>query len=72
MSRSPKYLVLAGLVGLLFFWLSDPQYGVAASVIHDDRLRDAANQGLPGTVVGLVGSAVVLLIGAWLSVRKAV
>jgi hypothetical protein len=72
MSRSPKYLIFAGVIGLLFFWLSDPRYGVAAVAIHDDHLRDAANQGLPGTIVGLVGSAVVLLIGAWLSIRRAV
>ncbi len=70
MSRSPKFLMLAGLLGVVFFWLSDPTIGIAGFVIDDQVWRDAANQGLPGTIVGLIVSAGVLIVGGWLSTRQ--
>ena len=70
MPRTPRLLVFTGLLGLLFFWLTDPAYGMAAPLIGE-RVRDAANIALPGTAVGLVGSALVLLIGSWLLIRRA-
>lgn len=69
MPRSPRLLVIAGLIGLLFFWVTDPKFGLAAPLIGD-RARDAANQALPGTAIGVIGSAVVLLIGSWLALRR--
>jgi len=70
MSHSPKLLMLAGVLGVVFFWLSDPTIGVAAMVIHNDHWRDAANQGMPGTIVGMIVSAAVLLVGGWLMKRQ--
>ena len=69
MPRSPRMMIIVGLLGLLFFWFTDPQWGIAATLIGD-RVRDAANAAMPGTIVGLVGSALVLLIGAWLTFRR--
>jgi hypothetical protein len=62
-------LVIAGVAGLAFFWLTDPQTGVAAWTAMDVT-RDAINRTTPGTLVGFVGSALVLLVGAWLSTRR--
>ncbi len=69
MPRTPRLLIIAGLIGLLFFWLTDPQFGMAAPMIGD-RVRDAANIALPGTAVGAVGSALMLMIGSWLMIRR--
>jgi hypothetical protein len=68
--RSGLSLVIAGLLGIGFFWATDPRWGLvhpqAQSVI------DAANQARIGTMVGVGGSIAVLLIGLWLLTRRPV
>lgn len=68
--RSGIRLSLVGVGGLLFFWLTDARYGPIGRRLHADELVDAINQGWPGTVIGLVGSSIVLLIGLWLMTRR--
>jgi hypothetical protein len=70
MPRSPRLLVLAGLLGLLFFWATDPRVGLTAR-LNGEGARDVANQSRVGTIVGATGSAAVLLVGAWLVTRRA-
>jgi|SRR5688572_456146 hypothetical protein len=86
--RSGVVLVVLGVLGGLYFWLSDPRYGPearatpqgAADVRHWlYRLRgspqnpvDAANTAWLSTAVGLAGSLTVLGIGGWLLTRRAV
>ena len=63
-------LVLLGAAGIVFFWATDPRSGharwPAASPI------DAASQAWMGTIVGVIGSFVVLGFGLWLLMRKSV
>jgi Na+-driven multidrug efflux pump len=65
-------LVAAGLLGILFFWITDPTVGMALRWNHSENAIDLANQHLPGTIVGLVGSGLILVIGLWLSTRRSV
>jgi len=65
-------LVAAGLIGILFFWITDPRYGLALRWNHNDNAIDLANQHLPGTIVGLIGSGLILFIGIWLLTRRSV
>jgi hypothetical protein len=70
-SLSNLFLVLAGLLGVAFFWLTDPELGLADHVMSSTLNRiDAANQAWPGTVIGIVGSAVIALTGIWLLVKQ--
>jgi hypothetical protein len=65
--RSGLTLALAGLCGAAFFLITDPRFGpqrLAYDVI------DRVNQAHVGTVVGIVGSLAVLVIGLWLMTRK--
>ena len=68
--RSGARLSLVGIGGLLFFWLTDARYGPIGRRLHGEELVDAINQGWPGTLIGLVGSSIVLLIGLWLMTRR--
>jgi len=68
--RSGLSLILAGLAGIVYFWLTDPRYGLAGR--SADNVIDAANQAFPGTVVGITGSALVLATGLWLLRRRSV
>ena len=68
--RSALWLILAGLLAGGFFWLTDPRWGVAGRAVARWNLVDAANQALPGTLIGLAGSAVLLAIGGWLMTRR--
>lgn len=68
--RSGFYLIIAGLIGGLFFWATDPAYGWAHAA--DQNVIDAANEARIGTVVGIAGSAVVFVTGLWLLTRRAV
>src|SRR5277367_3476958 len=70
--RSGFSLVLAGLLGVAFFWITDPRYGLALRWDHDDNPIELANQLAVGTWVGLAGSAVVLVLGVWLLMRRPV
>ena len=67
--RSGLSLLIVGMLGVLFFWATDPRLGVfrtetAASPV--DAIRDAAT----GTYVGLIGSGVVVVIGLWLLAKR--
>jgi hypothetical protein len=68
--RSGFSLVLAGLAGIMFFMETEPRsrFGHWMSGMS----VDFANQAWIGTVVGLGGSVVTLLIGVWLLTRRAV
>ncbi len=85
--RSGLTLILLGLVGAAFFWLTDPRYGPDLSLampLYDPRhwlalLRgspanpiDAANEAAVATAVGLAGSAFVLLVGFYLLSRRTI
>ena len=85
--RSGLLLIVLGLVGVAFFWVTDPRYGPAVGSGHawfDPRswiaaMRgnptnpiDAANEASVATIVGLAGSVFVLLVGLWLLARRAV
>ena len=76
MSKSTRvsglYLVLAGALGLAFFYLTDPRWGWLGRHSAGDDAIDAVHRLAPGTIVGLAGSAIVLLIGLWLATRRAV
>jgi hypothetical protein len=79
-------LILMGLAGTLFFWITDPRYGPAMHRAAEarldwryglfllrgspDNLIDAANQARLSTIVGVVGSAALLIVGLWLISRK--
>ncbi|HEY0009335.1 MAG TPA: hypothetical protein VGB55_11470 [Tepidisphaeraceae bacterium] len=69
--RPALLLALFGLIAAGFFWVTDPSLGLAPRVMNPSlNPIDAANQAWPGTVVGLVGSAVIVLTGLWLMIRR--
>jgi hypothetical protein len=68
--RSGLSLVICGLLGIAYFWATDPRHGIIHPV--SENLIDAANEARMGTLVGIVGSAFVLVIGLWLLTRRAV
>jgi len=83
--RSGLTLIVLGLVGATFFWVTDPRIGPAVQRKHgayDPRswvaaLRgnpanpiDAANDASVATFVGLAGSLSVLGIGLYLTSRR--
>jgi len=86
--RSGVVLIILGVLGGLYFWLTDPRLGPAARPVPQGsadvrywlfRLRgspdnpvDAANTAWPSTAVGMAGSATVLGIGVWLIRRRTV
>ena len=86
--RSGLVFLLIGIVGGLFFWVTDPKYGPP---VHDDKQSvgqldwrhwlyvvrgsqenqiDAANQTMLSTLVGVAGSAALLVTGLWLMTRR--
>ena len=72
MNKGSLKLVALGLIGIAFFVLTDPRFGFGAILDGDPNTNiiDAMHALWPGTVVGLIGSGVVLFIGLWLGVRK--
>jgi len=69
---SALFLILLAIVGGLFFWLTDPTLGIASHVMDASINRiDAANQSFIGTLIGLAGSGLALLIGLWSILRRA-
>jgi hypothetical protein len=68
--RSGYSLVLVGLLGTGFFWLTDPRYGLALRWSRGENPVDLANWHFPGTVLGVAGSLLVFLIGLYLLSRK--
>jgi hypothetical protein len=69
MRKSGIVLSLAGLIGGIFFWATDPRYGWLRSA-ESTAIIDAANEAQIGTFVGVAGCAVVLVIGLWLMMRR--
>jgi hypothetical protein len=65
-------LVLAGALGIAFFYLTDPRWGWLGRRSAGEDAIDAVHRLAPGTMVGLAGSAIVLLVGLWLATRRAV
>jgi len=70
MRRNGWTLILAGLLGVLFFWLTDPRYGYAKVWGSSGNPIDASNEAFYGTVVGVLCSVILLFIGVWLMRRK--
>ena len=84
--RSGLTLLLLGMLGAAFFWVSDPGHwpnARAKPVGHFDwqywlfvlrgspqNLVDAANQAHISTEVGVAGSLMLLLVGLWLVTRR--
>ena len=73
MRRSGLILVLMGAVCVGFFILTDPHMlGGRATRVGWAPLRvDAIYEATPGTVLGLAGSGIIVLIGLWLMARRA-
>jgi hypothetical protein len=72
MQKSGWILGLLGLIGIAYFWVSDPVIGMAQRWISPDRLVDAANELRIGTWVGIAGSVIIMAIGLWLGSRRVV
>ncbi|MEM6313215.1 MAG: hypothetical protein AAF743_03965 [Planctomycetota bacterium] len=70
--RSASFLLLAGLLSAGFFWITDPALGYARLYDTTGQLNpiDAIHQAWPGTLVGFLGSAIVLTVGGWLMMRE--
>lgn len=62
-----------GVLCIGFFLATDPRLLGARSVRigWSSLLVDAVYDATPGTVVGLLGAGVVVLIGVWLMTRRA-
>jgi len=62
--RGAFLLVVLGFLIGGFFWLTDPTIGIAARLMTPDVNRiDAMNQSMPGTVIGLFGSGLAVIVG---------
>ena len=57
---------------MAFFYLTDPRWGWLGRHSAGEDAIDAVHRLAPGTMVGLAGSAIVLLVGLWLATRRAV
>jgi len=68
MKRSAWILAGLGLAGALFFWLTDPRYGLLKGSAA--TITDRANDASIGTLVGIAGSVLVLIIGLYLATRR--
>ena len=84
--RSGVAFLLLGMLGAVFFWATDPRFGpeVHREAIGQLDWRhwlyvlrgspanviDAANQTTLSTMVGVGGSAALLLVGLWLLSRR--
>jgi len=70
MKRSGRSLVLIGVLGLLFFWLTDPRWGIVGR--GGANAIDEANNARVSTAVGIVGSGMALAIGLYQIARRPV
>jgi hypothetical protein len=70
MKRSGLLLIFFGLLGVLFFWLSDPTIGLAIRWTDRKMLIDAAQDAIVPTWVGIIGSLLVVSSGVWLMTRR--
>ena len=65
-TRSALVLTLLGLAAGLFFWLTDPTLGIATGLMSPEVNRiDAARRAWTGTWIGLIGSAIAVVLGLW-------
>ena len=63
---SALVLLVLGVAGALFFWLTDPTIGIATHLMDSSLNRiDAANETRVGTYIGLAGSFLAVLVGLW-------
>jgi hypothetical protein len=67
--RSGLSLVLAGLLGIGFFWMTDPRFGLSPATSVE--IVDAIGRASMGTWIGVVGCGVIVLFGLWLMLRRA-
>ena len=86
--RSGFTLVVLGLLGAGFFWMTDPRcgwpIGLASAGWYEPRhwlallrgssgnMIDAAHESSVTTVIGLGGAALVLMVGVYLMSRRTV
>src|SRR5699024_8803450 len=63
-------LIIIGLASGLFFWLTDVRFGLPRLWTDSTILVDAVQLTWPGTMFGLIGSVLILLIGLWLMRSK--
>jgi hypothetical protein len=63
-------LILAGLLGIAFFILTDPRSGLSKRNAGENPI-DAVHNASTATYVGVAGSGAVLMIGLWLMTRRA-
>ena len=66
--KSGLNLILAGTLGLLFFWLTDPVHGIGHK--NFDNPVDAMNEASLGTFAGIAISLAILLLGLWMMTRR--
>jgi len=71
MKSSGFYLVLLGLVGVAFFWVTDPRWGWTGLWGDAGSLIDRANEAMIGTIVGFIGCAAMVVTGVWLMFKRA-
>ncbi len=74
MRQSGLLLMLLGLLGVAFFMVTDarlaPQW--ATHVGWSSNLVDAAADSLLGTVIGVIGSIAIMVVGGWLALRRSI
>ncbi|HEY7116276.1 MAG TPA: hypothetical protein VH475_06810 [Tepidisphaeraceae bacterium] len=66
--KSGLNLILAGVLGVLFFWLTDPIFGIGHK--NFENPVDAMNEASLGTIAGIAGSVALLALGLWMMTRK--
>ena len=67
--RSGFSLVIIGLLGVAFFWLTDPKYGWL-KLRGAENPVDAAHDAAIATYVGVIGCGLIVLIGLVLLARR--
>ena len=70
--RSGLTLLVLGLAGVAFFWLTDPRSWLAAMRGNPTNQVDAATDASVATLVGLAGSLSVVGVGLYLMSRRKV
>jgi hypothetical protein len=86
--RTGLIFLLIGLLGIVFFWVTDPRFGPRVRqhpsshldwqywlfVLRGspDNVLDAANQAMLSTAVGIAGCIALILVGVWLLTRRPV
>jgi hypothetical protein len=70
--KSSLSLVVLGALGVAFFYLTDPVFGIEPLKLSGGNVVDVINEATPGTWIGLAGSGAVLLLGLWLMTRRMV